>query len=291
MVTGKELARVGVDLAQSMPQILYSELDCQAFMEKIFSVCGQKISYRGSNDMYRNACSWVGTLSEAKRLGYLVPGAALFIQAFDGGEGERYKSDGKGNASHVGMYVGENALEDDDKNGKARICNVVHSSASMGRVAGSTLKNAWTHVGLWKNVDFGLSVSTEQLGGEEDVITNTEIKEIEYGVICTENEKPVNFRKKASKKGLLIPRMPKIPNGGEVQVNYYTGEWANVTYKGYTGFVMSEFIQSRAKDEDNSASDQISEGASRFRLFIDFDTLEAATAFQDMLKSCQIESN
>ena len=59
----------------------------------------------------------------------------------DGGDyPTKYHADGLGNFSHVGLYAGEDALIDTDKYGKPRSCNVVHSSATMGRVAGSTLQ-------------------------------------------------------------------------------------------------------------------------------------------------------
>ena len=194
--TGSQLAQKGIELATGR-RIPYSELDCQAFIENIFSKCGYKMNYAGSNDMFRNACVWVGTISEAKKLGYLVPGSALFIVEHDGREPAKYKKDGIGNVSHVGMYVGENALTDIDKYGKSRKCNVVHSSSSMGRVAGSTLANAWTHVGLWIAANFGMGESGDgdmsEVNGEGSLLA-------EYAFVVTDNGKDVNFRTKSSTK-------------------------------------------------------------------------------------------
>jgi len=114
--------------------------DCQGLIEAIVRALGGRLSYRGSNDMFRNACSYVGTLSQARKDGRLVPGAVLFIVRQDGGEPPQYK-DKKGNASHVGWYTGGRY-------------EVVHASNSRGKVAASTLKNAWTHVGWLKAVDY-----------------------------------------------------------------------------------------------------------------------------------------
>jgi len=295
MISGTALAAKGVELALQNPSILYSELDCQGYMEEIFRLCGQKTSYRGSNDMFRNACSWVGTLNEAKQLGYLQPGAALFILEHNGGEPDRYKSDGLGNASHVGMYVGENALRDTDKNGSWRVCNVVHSSSSMGRVAGSTLKNAWTHVGLWKDVDFGVE-NIE--GSEDDYMANENAAVPAQGRIVTENLKPVNFRTKTNSKAALIPRMPEIPYGELVEIHSYTGEWAKVTYQGYTGYIMKKFIgaveaegsnDETIKVEDNTIG-LIEEKADLYRVYIDFKNRKDAIAFQEALKGAQVGS-
>ena len=114
--------------------------DCQGLIEAIVRALGGRLSYRGSNDMFRNACSYVSTLSQARKDGHLVPGAVLFIVRQDGGEPPQYK-DKKGNASHVGWYTGGRY-------------EVVHASSSRGKVAASTLKNAWTHVGWLKAVDY-----------------------------------------------------------------------------------------------------------------------------------------
>lgn len=295
MISGVALAAKGIELALQNPSILYSELDCQGYMEEIFRQCGKTINYRGSNDMFRNACVWVGTLNEAKQLGYLQPGAALFILEHNGGEPDRYKADGLGNASHVGMYVGENALRDFDKNGSWRVCNVVHSSSSMGRVAGSTLKNAWTHVGLWKDVNFGV----ENIGGSEaDHMVNENTSVPTLGRIITENLKPVNFRTKANSKAALIPRMPEIPYGELVEIYSYTGEWAKVTYQGYTGYIMKKFIEPAEVGEPNNEETKITdntiglveEKANLYRVYIDFKNRKDAIAFHEALKGAQIGS-
>lgn len=127
--------------------------DCQGLIEAIVRALGGRLSYRGSNDMFRNACSYVGTLTQARKDGRLVPGAVLFIVRQDGGEPPQYK-DKKGNASHIGWYTGGRY-------------EVVHASSSRGKVATSTLKNAWTHVGWLKAVDYSNSNNN----------TNTTIKE------------------------------------------------------------------------------------------------------------------
>ena len=74
--------------------------DCQGILEAVIRAWGGEMSYRGSNDMFRNACSYVDTLNQAKKEGRLVPGTVLFIVLNDGGEPPQYR-DGKGNASHA----------------------------------------------------------------------------------------------------------------------------------------------------------------------------------------------
>lgn len=132
----------------------YAEMDCQAMVEYCVQQCGGCMAYAGSNDMARNAVTGLWPLAQAKQLGKLMPGAGLFIHEPSGAEPVRYRADGLGNFSHVGFYVGDNALTDVDKKGNSRVCDCVHSSATMKRVAGSTLKNAWTHVGWFREIEY-----------------------------------------------------------------------------------------------------------------------------------------
>lgn len=135
----------------------YDELDCQAFVEHCVRQAGGRMDYLGTNDMARRA-TWLGTLDEARAQGRLVPGAGLLIrEATEANLPARYAGDGLGDFSHVGLYVGENALTDTDKNGRRRACDVVHSSATMGRVAGSTLQNGWTHALWFSEIDYAVT--------------------------------------------------------------------------------------------------------------------------------------
>ncbi|MDI9519865.1 MAG: hypothetical protein QM308_01720, partial [Bacillota bacterium] len=120
---------------ERQPPITYAQEDCQAFVENTVKRAGGEIKdYRGSNDMFRNACESVHPLDVSIREGLIAPGCVLFIVEQDGGEPERYKSDNQGNASHIGIYTGGTP-------------EVVHSSSSKGGVVASTLKNGWTHCG------------------------------------------------------------------------------------------------------------------------------------------------
>ena len=135
----------------------YDELDCQACVEHCVRQAGGRMDYLGTNDMARRA-AWLGTLDEARAQGRLVPGAGLLIrEATEANLPARYTGDGLGDFSHVGLYVGENALTDTDKNGRRRACDVVHSSATMGRVAGSTLQNGWTHALWFSEIDYAVT--------------------------------------------------------------------------------------------------------------------------------------
>ena len=94
--------------------IPYNKLDCQAFVEQVLKDCnvrkpdGTAYNWRGSNDMWRNALSWKGTIQEAiTRFGSIPVGSWAFIVKNDGGEKERGYHDNEGNAAHVGIYCRE----------------------------------------------------------------------------------------------------------------------------------------------------------------------------------------
>lgn len=149
------VAARAVELATG-PTIPYTKLDCQAFVEQCVNDCGGRLAAAGSNDMLRNHAAWWGTLQNAQAEGRLVPGAAVLMLREESEKlPAKYRGDGVGDCWHIGLYVGENALYDADKSGKERLCNVVHSSSGMGRVAGSTLKNGWTHVMWFNEIDYG----------------------------------------------------------------------------------------------------------------------------------------
>lgn len=233
----------------------YAEMDCQAFVEFCVNQAGGKMDYRGSNHMARSAV-WLGTIENAKAAGKLVPGAGLLIhEEGESGLPAQYRGDGLGDFSHVGLYVGEDALVDRDKNGKKRSCNVAHSSSTMGRVAGSTLKNGWTHVMWFGEIDYGVEVTPGvELGAEiaEEAAQPTQSVDSEvvapqltagtpasaqaltagtpaaaqYAVVRVSNGNPVKLRRKASTNE---PMYWLVNCDAVVLVERYKGEWALIT--------------------------------------------------------------
>lgn len=127
-------------------------MDCQGLCEYLLIRCGvpkKECNLSGSNAHWR-ACVWRGTPEEcAARFGRVPAGAWVFIVNEDGGEPEKYRGDGLGDARHMGVALDGRAL---------------HASASRGCVAesrfeGKTIPNGgWNRVGLPKWVDFGLDV-------------------------------------------------------------------------------------------------------------------------------------
>ena len=99
MIDGKQLGNVGFQYLG----VPYSTMDCQKFIEKCLADCGWRIDLAGSNAWFRKCVreGWVGTPEECvRKFGTTPDGSFLFILEHDGGEPEKYKPDGLGNASH-----------------------------------------------------------------------------------------------------------------------------------------------------------------------------------------------
>ena len=216
-VDAKQLARAGYTYLGR----LYSEMDCQAFVEKCLFDCGLKINLAGSNTWFRRM-TWTGSPEECMRqFGKIPVGAFLFIVSNDGREPAKYRGDGIGNASHIGIYTGQ---------GKGAI----HSSASRGcvvesRFTGKSINGGWNRVGLWKNVMYDVEITAE--GGHEPmgnaIVSGGNIAE------------PINMRTGPSTNELIIA---KIPQGDEVELLERGQKWSKVRYQTYVGYVMNVFI-------------------------------------------------
>ena len=222
--------------------ITYQQQDCKRFVEVCVGDAGGQMRYSGSNDMFRNACTGLWPLKEAMALGKLLPGALLFIHAFDGGEPAKYKADGKGNASHVGIYCGEPGVE------------VAHSSASRGGVLPSTLKNAWTHVGWAREIDYGTALvdgGTEpEEAGEpseyEDPMEGTTVAPTvpgntskSYVRVQTPDGNGVKIREAPDPQAIY---KFKAPDGTVMLVLGSKGNYYKVHYQGNTRYVDQRFV-------------------------------------------------
>ena len=144
MVTGKEFAQQAK--STKYDKVKYEQCDCQGFVERVLydsgvhKPDGSIYNWKGSNSMWRNALSWKGTIAECKATFGCVPdGAWFFMVSHDGGEVDRGYHDNEGNASHVGIYVGDDNTRD--------------SAGKRGGVGYRPLKD-WNMVGLCKYLDY-----------------------------------------------------------------------------------------------------------------------------------------
>lgn len=228
MIKGSDLAGAGFKYIGRS----YSEMDCQAFVERCLADCGWKIDLPGSNAWYRKCHSegWVGSPEACVReFGTTPPGAFLFILEHDGGEPEKYKPDGLGNASHIGIVTGQGE-------------GAIHSSASRGCVAESKYKNktipngGWNMIGLLPdNIDYH-GVSPEPGPGPEPEPPEPATTMI----VWADNGKPVKMRAKPSTSCGLYD---EVPCGAVVEVVKYGEEWSTVNYGARSGwYIMSCFL-------------------------------------------------
>lgn len=139
-----KLLKTGIDFAQQAIAgnyigIPYSDLDCQAFVERVLKdTTDKRYNWKGSNDMYRNACQFIRPVGEDP-----VPaGYLLFTLKNDGGEVERGYKDGLGNACHVGIRLFETGSE-----------GSIHSTTGGVQFAEFPARR-WTHCGPLKCLDY-----------------------------------------------------------------------------------------------------------------------------------------
>ena len=258
----KEFSKVGDKYLRRA----YSEMDCQKFVETCMADVGLRMDLAGSNAWYRKM-SWVGSPEECvRRFGSVPKGALLFILEKDGKEPAKYRGDGIGNASHIGIKTG-------------RGDGAIHSSSSRGCVAQSKFRDktipngGWNRVGLWDRFSYGTMVDgylghngdqeqgktenddqgdekmqenkTENLGNAHAPRANSHSPRAprttcplsDFGTVAAPSGSTVNLRKK--KGGALLDR---IPIGTEVEILDYGAEWCKVKAGRRVGYMMTRFI-------------------------------------------------
>ena len=239
MVDGEKLGDVGFKKLGTP----YSEMDCQAFVEWCLRQCGCNKDLAGSNAWYREVYHNGAVMTPeqcVKELGKVPKGAFLFILEHDGGEPAKYKPDGLGNASHIGIVTmprGEGAI---------------HSSASRGCVAestfkGKTIKNGgWNMVGLWNEVCYdytgggGVDPDPDPEPTPTPTPTPTPVTETAIvGNVPANNRQDVNMRTKPSTNAALVDR---VPVGEEVEVLSHGDDWCKIRWNKETGYMMTQFL-------------------------------------------------
>ena len=234
MIDGNELGNVGFKYLG----VPYSQMDCQKFVERCMSDCGLKMDLAGSNAWYREVYEngVIMTPEECvKQLGCVPDGAILFIHAYDGGEPAKYRGDGLGNASHMGLCTGDRGE------------GAIASSKSRGCVAeskfrGKTINGGWNEVGLYDkvNYDYGGSGSGGGGSGQPDPEPEpTEKITAIVGNVPAGNRQDVNLRTKASTTAKLIDR---VPCGETVEILDYGDTWCRVRWEKQTGYMMTKYL-------------------------------------------------
>lgn len=134
----------------------YDQCDCQGFAERVLADIGvrkpdgARYNWKGSNDIARHACSWIGTVDECiKHFGEIPLGAWAFMWDNTGNEKKRGYYDGLGNYSHIGIYVGDDTVRDSTK--------IKNSKGDVIRDGvGNRKLSAFNRIGLASMLDFGV---------------------------------------------------------------------------------------------------------------------------------------
>jgi hypothetical protein len=120
-------------------------MDCQGFIKYCVKQAGGNCDhYSGSNAMFRASIA-NGTIQPYDTVNY-KDGMCVYIVKHDDKEPSKYKGDGYGNCSHVGL-----AVEYD-----INICSI-DSSETYGGVRSRTeseCKKTWTHMGWLPEIDY-----------------------------------------------------------------------------------------------------------------------------------------
>lgn len=234
-----ERAAEMIPFARRYLGIPYDQMDCQAFVETCLRDIGIRINLPGSNAWYRKM-NWIGSPEACKKtFGSIPKGAFLFILDQDGKEPDKYKADGVGNASHIGLYTGE---------GKGAI----HSSSSRGCVCesefhGKTIRNGgWNRIGLWteKLLYDGISEMGRNDEDKKEMIQLT-------AIVTAETGSSVKMRDKPSES---CPYYENVPIGAEVNIISSEGNWSRIEYNGRTGFMKNEFLTEKSSDPGSGGS-------------------------------------
>lgn len=210
-----------ISAAYRLIGIPYDTMDCQAFVEECLREIGAYKNLPGSNSWYR-AMNWTGTPEECQRkYGKIPVGAFLFILKTDGGEPEKFKGDGIGNADHIGIYTGSK--------GKG----AVHSSKSKGQVcessfSGKSINGGWNRVGLW----------TEGL--DYEIPKNEVVKTVEIKMkVWADAGETVNLRTAKSTNANLVDR---VPIGETVTAESEGDGWSWVRWGSKAGYMQTRFL-------------------------------------------------
>ena len=213
----------------------YDEMDCQRFVETCMKDCGVREDLPGSNAWYRRM-NWTGSPEECKsRYGRIPKGAFLFILEQNGKEPEKYKADGIGNASHIGIYTGE---------GKG----AMDSSKSRGLVGesyfkGKTVKGGWNRVGLWTD-----RFAYEGVDATVSESKATQAVPVMTATVWSDNGLPVKMRYKPGNN-----LYESLPVGTEVEVVEKGDTWTQINYTPHKGwYMMTKYLKfaGDAKKED-----------------------------------------
>ena len=197
------------------------KVDCSGAFTYWYRQAGS-FMYHGSNTMYRQYSTEKGKIGQIP----LVPGMAVYRWHNDGKEPARYKGDGLGNFSHVGLYIG---------NGKC-----IEAKGTKSGIVESNI-STWTYASKLKYTIYDLVEGQQNMNVEKQMQNNTETAV--YGVVKTENGR-LNLRTKPSTSA---PVALRVERGTRLRILETLDGWYKVKYGNNVFYAMSEFITTDAE--------------------------------------------
>ncbi len=254
----------------------YSEMDCQAFVEWCLAQCGLKMNLPGSNAWYREVLKngWAGSPEECvKQFGKVPAGAFLFIWKNDGKEPEKYRQDGLGNASHIGLVTGKGE-------------GAIHSSSSRGcvaesRFAGKTIRGGWNRVGLWTaQVRYDVTAMDPTVPDPAEPETETAVVRAGQGSTVNTRQGPGTH--------YALSKAGRLPVGTVVEILKRAGGWCRIRYTDPDGAVWYCWMKEEFLVTD-SVSDPEEEPEETYSVIISGLDLTQAKALQIRYPDCKVE--
>lgn len=106
----------------------------------------------------------------------------------------------------------------------------------------------------WANIDPGVGLSEEI---ETETTKETDIMKIGTAMVVPKTGTAVNFRVKPSKTAGRVTGCKQIPGNEIVDVLSIDGDWAQIEYNGYVGYMMTEFLAMEGSDDgETEATDR-----------------------------------
>lgn len=236
----------------------YSEMDCQAFWERVLKDCGIKMNLGGSNSWYRYMMKhgWCGTPEECvKTFGGIPVGATLYIRKeVSESTPAQFRDDGIGDITHMGIFTGMTGKEMVQIALDAGVSHAdkynygdgsINSSSSRGGVctskfAGKSISGGWNRIGLWLDSIVYDGTTPPEPGPEPKPEPTT-------AMVYAENDFPVKMREKPSTSCKLYD---PVPCGSIVEVlakdcstDKDGNVWSQISYGMRTGwYMMSKFL-------------------------------------------------
>lgn len=184
-------------------------VDCSGAFVYAYRQYGKSI-YHGSNTIGRRYIIELLPISKAE------PGMAAF-KCKDWTEtesGNKWYGQEPGNLSHIGL------VDEDTK----YVLNAKGTAYGFCRDK-LTAKNGWDYVARLTDVDYGGG------GGGGTSVTVT--------ISGGNTSSPINMRSKASLKS---PVIILVPQGATAEKIGEDGEWSQINYLNYTGYIMTKFV-------------------------------------------------